>query len=35
MDPGFFADRDPDPSLNSPDPDPSMDKLTGSKLWFL
>ena len=30
MDPGFFAD--PDPGFKSPDP--SMNKLIGSKLWF-
>ena len=29
MDPGFFAD--PDPGYKSPDPDPSISKLIGSK----
>ena len=30
MDPGFFAD--PDPDFKSPDPDPSINKLMGSKI---
>ena len=29
MNPGFFAD--PDPGFKSPDPDPSINKLMGSK----
>ena len=29
MDPGFFADLDP--GFKSPDPDPSINKLMGSK----
>ena len=32
MDPGFLAD--PDPGFKSTDPDPSISKLIGSKLWF-
>ena len=32
-DPGFFAD--PDPGFKSPDLDPSISKLIGSKWWFL
>ena len=30
MDPGFFANPDPDQGLESPDPDPSINKLMGS-----
>ena len=32
MDPGFFSDLDP--GFKSSDPDPSINKLMGSKLWF-
>ena len=32
MDPGFFAD--PDPDFKSPDPDPSINKLMVSKNGF-
>ena len=31
MDPGFFADPDPDPDFKSPGLDPSINKLMGSK----
>ena len=30
MDPGIFADPDPDPDFKNPDPDPSINKLIGS-----
>ena len=32
MDPGFFAH--PDPGIKSPDSNPSINKLMGSKRWF-
>ena len=31
MDPGFFADPDPEPDFKNPDPDPSINKPMRSK----